>query len=130
MHRLSTKFYFEYTFRATTISCTQNVSTEEKINVPYICKISCNYFNTWILTDAMRSKNIQKNMKFGWKIRIQQRPDKQDTWKKKCVQMKKLRKLFTTPACNCVAHAKVIWSSHSPSFNAENTCTYRFIINL
>ena len=55
------------------------VGTEEEINVPYICKISSYYFNTWILTDDRRSKNIQKNMKFGWKIRIQQRPDKQDT---------------------------------------------------
>ena len=32
---------------------------------------------TWILTDTRRSKNIQKKRKFGWKIRIQHRLDKQ-----------------------------------------------------
>ena len=32
-----------------------------------------------ILTDTWRSKNIQKNIKFVSKIRIQQRPDKQDS---------------------------------------------------
>ena len=34
---------------------------------------------TWILTDTKRSKNIQKRRKFGWKIRIQHSPDKQDS---------------------------------------------------
>ena len=35
----------------------------------------------WILTDtiARRSKNDQKRRKIGWKIRIQHRPDKQDS---------------------------------------------------
>ena len=32
---------------------------------------------TWILTDTRRSKNIQKNVKFVWKIRTQHRPNKQ-----------------------------------------------------
>ena len=59
---------------------TQNVSrVREKINVPYFCKSSINYFKTCISTDVRRSKNIQKNIKFGWKIGIQQRPDRQDT---------------------------------------------------
>ena len=31
---------------------------------------------TWILTDIRRAKNIQTNIKFGWRIRIQHRPDK------------------------------------------------------
>ena len=34
---------------------------------------------TWILTDTRRSKNIQKNVKFVWKIRTQHRPNKQDS---------------------------------------------------
>ena len=34
---------------------------------------------TWILTDTKRSKNVQKTKKFGWEIRIQHRPDKQDS---------------------------------------------------
>ena len=34
---------------------------------------------TWILTDTKRSKNVQKKKKFGWEIRIQHRPDKQDS---------------------------------------------------
>ena len=38
---------------------------------------------TWILTDTRRFKNIQKETKFGWKIRIQQRPDKQTNEKDK-----------------------------------------------
>ena len=33
---------------------------------------------TWILTDIRRSKNIQKNVKFVWKIRTRHRPNKQD----------------------------------------------------
>ena len=49
---------------------------------------------TGILTDTGRSKNFQKRKKFGRKIRIQHRPDRQDSWKKKCVLMKKLSKLF------------------------------------
>ena len=36
----------------------------------------------------------QKNIKFGWKIRIQHRPDKQGSNKKKCVLMKNLSKCF------------------------------------
>ena len=53
--------------------------SEEKNNVPYICKISCIIvLFTWIITDARGSKNIQKNIKFVWKIRIHHRPDKQN----------------------------------------------------
>ena len=47
-----------------------------------------------MLTYIRVSKNIQKKIKFGWKIRIQHGPDKQDSSKKKCVLMKKLSKLF------------------------------------
>ena len=50
--------------------------SEEKI-VPLI---------TWILTDIRRSKNIEKTVKFGW--RIQHKPDKEDSEKKKYVLMK------------------------------------------
>ena len=34
---------------------------------------------TWILTNPGRSKNFQNRRKFGWKVRIQHRPDKQDS---------------------------------------------------
>ena len=45
---------------------------------------------TWTLTDIRRSNNIQKKIKFGWKIRIQYRSDKQDSQKKKemCINEK------------------------------------------
>ena len=49
---------------------------------------------TWILIDTSRSKNIQKNVKFVWKNRTQRRPNKQDSLKKKCVQMKKAKQPF------------------------------------
>ena len=32
-----------------------------------------------MLTDTKRSNNIQKSIKFGWKIRIQHKLDKQDS---------------------------------------------------
>ena len=60
-----------------------------------ISKISCCYLIiTWMLTYIRVSKNIQKKIKFRWKIRIQHGPDKQDSSKKKCVLMKKLSKLL------------------------------------
>ena len=34
---------------------------------------------TWVLTDTRRSKNIQKNIKFVWEIRIKETLDKQDS---------------------------------------------------
>ena len=34
---------------------------------------------TWILSDTRRSKNIQKNAKFVWKIGTQHGPNKQDS---------------------------------------------------
>ena len=49
---------------------------------------------TWILIDTRRSKNIHKNVKFVWKNRTQRRPNKQDSLKKKCVQMKKAKQPF------------------------------------
>ena len=50
-----------------------------------ICHTSARFhviiFITWILTDTKGSKNkiIQKKRKFGWKIRIQHRLDKEDS---------------------------------------------------
>ena len=35
--------------------------------------------------------------------------------------MKKLTKLFTTPACTCTARSKVIRSNHNHGFNVKNT---------
>ena len=66
--------------------------SEEKI----MCHTSARFhvIITWTLTDTRRSKNIQKKVKFDWKIRIQHRLDKQDSYKKKWVPMKKLSKLF------------------------------------
>ena len=72
---------------------------------------------TWILTDTRRSKNIQKKRKFGWKIRVQHRLDKQDSQKKKCVLMwKSYWNFFTTPASTFMACSKVFRSSHNPRF--------------
>ena len=75
IHRLSTKLWFDYIFIASTNPYTWwNVSRISRKNkVPNICKISCNYFNymNWLI-DTRRSKNIQKNVKFVWKIRIGQ----------------------------------------------------------
>ena len=34
---------------------------------------------TWVLTDTRRSKNIQKNLKFVWEIKIKETLDKQDS---------------------------------------------------
>ena len=48
-----------------------------------MCHISASFHTivliTWILTDTGRSENIQKERKFGWKIGIQHRPDKQNS---------------------------------------------------
>ena len=69
--------------------------SEEKMVCLCISKISCCYLIiTWMLTYIRVSKNIQKKIKFGWKIRIQHGPDKQDSSKKKCVLMKMLSKLL------------------------------------
>ena len=52
--------------------------SEEKI----ICYTSARFpviiLFTWILTDTRRF-NLQRKIKFGWKIRTQHRPDKQDS---------------------------------------------------
>ena len=51
--------------------------SEEKL----MCHTSARFYvvisTKWILIDTRRSKNIQKNRKFGWTIRIQHWPDKQ-----------------------------------------------------
>ena len=70
------------------------VGSEEKIMCHTSATFHLTILITWILTYAKRSKNFQKNIKFGWKIRIQHRPDKQGSNKKKCVLMKKLSKRF------------------------------------
>ena len=53
--------------------------SEEKL----ICHTSARFhiiiLITRMLTNTRRSKNIQKKIKFGWKIRIQHRPDTQDS---------------------------------------------------
>ena len=55
------------------------VGSEEKKSLLHICKISCNYFKDMNINDAQGSKNFQMNKKFVSKIRIQHRPDKQDS---------------------------------------------------
>ena len=67
---------------------------------------------TWILTDTRKSKNIPKKIKFGWKIRIQLRPDNQDSWKKEMCTNEKAGQT----ACTCTACGKVIRRSHNPGF--------------
>ena len=67
---------------------------------------------TWILTDTRKSKNIRKKIKFGWKIRIQLRPDNQDSWKKGMCTNEKAGQT----ACTSTARGKVIRSSHNPGF--------------
>ena len=55
--------------------------SEEKIMCHTSARFHVILFITWILTDTKGSKNkiIQKKRKFGWKIRIQHRLDKQDS---------------------------------------------------
>ena len=55
------------------------VGLEEKIMWHTYARFNVIILITWILTDTRRSKNIQKNIKFDRKIRIQHRPDKQDS---------------------------------------------------
>ena len=69
------------------------VGSEEKIMYQTSVRFQVIILVTWILTDT-RSKSIQKNVKFVWKIRTQHRPNKQDSLKKKCVQMKKAKQPF------------------------------------
>ena len=53
--------------------------SEEKIIYQTSARFHVTILITWILTDARRSKKIQKKIKFDWKIRIQLRPNKQDS---------------------------------------------------
>ena len=48
-----------------------SVGSEEKIMCHTSIRVHVIILITWILTDTGKSKNIQKNIKFGWKIRIQ-----------------------------------------------------------
>ena len=50
--------------------------SEEKIMRHTSARFHVIVLFTWIITDARGSKNIQKNIKFVWKIRIHHRPDK------------------------------------------------------
>ena len=54
------------------------VGSEEKIMYQTSVRFQVIILVTWILTDT-RSKSIQKNVKFVWKIRTQHRPNKQDS---------------------------------------------------
>ena len=53
--------------------------SEEKIMCHTSARFHVIILITWILTDTKGSKNIQKKRKFGWKIRIEHRLDKQDS---------------------------------------------------
>ena len=44
--------------------------SEEKIMSHTSARFHIVIFIAWILTDTRRYENIQKNIKFGWKIRI------------------------------------------------------------
>ena len=52
------------------------VRSEEKLMYHTSARFYVVISTKWILIDT-RSKNIQKNRKFGWTIRIQHWPDKQ-----------------------------------------------------
>ena len=53
--------------------------SEEKIMCHASARFHVIILITWILNDTWRSRNIQQKGKFGWKIRIQHRPDKKDS---------------------------------------------------
>ena len=80
MHRLCTKLYFDLNFIA-------NISPYIWGNVrgtrgKIMCHTSAGFHAVilveWISFDT-RSKNLQNRRKFGGKIRIQNRPDTQDS---------------------------------------------------
>ena len=52
--------------------------SEEKIMCYTSARFPVIILITWILTDTRRF-NLQRKRKFGWKIRTQHRPDKQDS---------------------------------------------------
>ena len=54
------------------------VGSEEKIMYQTSVRFHVIILVTWISTDT-RSKSIQKNVKFVWKIRTQHGPNKQDS---------------------------------------------------
>ena len=53
--------------------------SEEKIMCHTSARFHVIILITWLLTVTRRSKNIQKKIKFGWKIRIQDKLDNQDS---------------------------------------------------
>ena len=55
------------------------VESEEKVMCLTSVRVHVLILITWILTDTRKSKNIQEKIKFGRKIRIEHRPDNQDS---------------------------------------------------
>ena len=56
-----------------------SVGSEEKIICHKSVRVHVINLMTWILTDTRKSKNIQKKIKFGWKIRNHHRPHNHDS---------------------------------------------------
>ena len=56
-----------------------SIESEEKVMCLTSVGVHVLILITWILTDTRKSKNIQEKIKFGWKIRIEHRPDNQDS---------------------------------------------------
>ena len=56
-----------------------SIESEEKVMCLRSVGVHVLILITWILTDTRKSKNIQEKIKFGWKIRIEHRPDNQDS---------------------------------------------------
>ena len=57
----------------------ESVGSEEKIICHKSVRVHVFILITWILTDTRKSKNIQKKIKFGWKIRNQHRLNNHDS---------------------------------------------------
>ena len=56
-----------------------SVESEEKVMCLTSVRVHVLILITWILTDTRKSKNIQEKINFGRKIRIEHRPDNQDS---------------------------------------------------
>ena len=96
-------FNFDYILIANTNPCTWNISRIRRKMYQISARFHVVILITWIFTDTRRSKNIQKNVKFVWKIRTQHRPNRQG---------KKLSNLLTGFIC---------W---------KHTHIFKFLINL
>ena len=83
---------------------------------------------TWILTDTRRSNNIQKRIKFGWKVNFSIGRIHKILRKEMSTNEKARQTFLTTPASTCMV--KSLEVVIIPVLYVENTRTYRYPINL